>query len=223
MPIPTTHAIERTFIRDDVYHSLKYWVVNGDLAPGEKLKDKELAAQLGVSRTPVREALRKLEDEGLVVTSANRWTRVAEVSLEDADRIYPIILSLESLALKLAFPKLLNSHLEKMRKINQDFQQLLEGGEPHAIVSLDTEFHTIFIDAADNKELESILMNLKTKYQRIELAYFRLTQLSIKSVYEHRQIVDALENKDLDLALMALTQNWEASIAHLNSFKMGRS
>ena len=75
MPVPQTDVLSRTFIRDDVYVSLHDWIVRGELEPGEKLKDKELAAQLGVSRMPIREALRKLEDEGLVETAANRWTR----------------------------------------------------------------------------------------------------------------------------------------------------
>ena len=106
MPIPQTKILNRTFIRDDVYQSLREWIVRGDLEPGEKLKDKELAAQLGVSRTPVREALRKLENEGLVETSANRWTKVAPITIQDAERIYPIIQKLEELALILAFHKI---------------------------------------------------------------------------------------------------------------------
>ena len=125
MPIPQTQILDRTFIRDEVYKSLRKWIVRGKLEPGEKLKDKELATQLGVSRTPVREALRKLEDEGLVETAANRWTRVVPVTLEDAERIYPIMQKLEELALELAFPKIAVQHIQGMQNANNQLKEAL--------------------------------------------------------------------------------------------------
>ena len=213
MPIPQKQTVQRTFIRDDVYHSLKNWIINGILEPGEKLKDKELAAQLGVSRTPVREGLQKLEDEGLVETSPNRWTRVTPISLEDIEHIYPILLSLETLALKIAFSNLNDAHVKKMRALNHEFKRLLAMGDPQAVVEVDTEFHNVFITAAGNTELENILRNLKSKYKRIELAFFTMAPIFQTSYDEHEQLVDAIENNDLALALKALTQNWEASAA----------
>ena len=209
MPIPTTTPINRTFARDDVYHLLKQWIINGDLAPEEKLKDKELAAKLGVSRTPIREALRKLEDEGLIETSANRWTRVSTVSIEDMEHIYPIILSLESLALKTAFPLLTADHLQQMREANQTFKQRIEDNDPQGIVEAETEFHRVFIQAAGNLELESLLEGLKLKYKRIELAFFSTAKLSVTSFDEHAALIEALEKNNLDGALQALAKNWE--------------
>ena len=148
---------------------MKQWIINGDLAPEEKLKDKELAAKLGVSRTPIREALRKLEDEGLIETSANRWTRVSTVSIEDMEHIYPIILSLESLALKTAYPLLTADHLQQMREFNQTFKQRIEDNDPQGIVEAETEFHRVFIQAAGNLELESLLEGLKLKLSLIHI------------------------------------------------------
>ena len=213
MPIPTTQIINRTFIRDEVYHSLKHWIINGTLAPGEKLKDKELAVQLGVSRTPIREALRKLDDEGLVEAKANRWTRVTNISLADTKHIYPIISSLESLALQIAFPTLLSKEIEQMKEINSRFEDLMKGDDLYAIVNAETEFHQLFIKAAANQELENILENLKIKYKRIELAYFSQAHLFANSFAEHNKIIEALENRDLDAALNALAQNWKVPIS----------
>jgi DNA-binding GntR family transcriptional regulator len=81
MPVPpAANKLEKSLMRDDVYSRLRDWIITGTLEPGEKLRDADLAEQLGVSRTPVREALRRLEDEGLIETKQNAWTRVAPVT-----------------------------------------------------------------------------------------------------------------------------------------------
>ncbi|MEM9976774.1 MAG: GntR family transcriptional regulator [Cyanobacteria bacterium P01_D01_bin.2] len=217
MPIPQTDVLSRTFIRDDVYVSLRDWIVRGELEPGEKLKDKELASRLGVSRMPIREALRKLEDEGLVETAANRWTRVAPITLGDAETIYPIIQKLEELALELAFPKLSPQHIQKMQTANGDLKTALGQNNPHGAVVADTAFHQVLADIADNLELRAILNRLKAKYQRIELAYFSEASLLLASFEEHRMLLSALKTKNLDMAHRALARNWQASIERLRS------
>ena len=215
MPIPQIDVLNRTFIRDDVYVSLRDWIVSGELEPGEKLKDKELAAQLGVSRTPVREALRKLEDEGLVETAANRWTRVAPITVRDAENIYPIIQQLEDLALTLAFPHLSAQHLEAMKTANNDLKAALKQNNPHAAMVADTAFHQPLIDTANNLELTTLLDQLKTKYQRIELAYFSEADLLLASFKEHQLLVSAIKAQDLTAAHQALKSNWQSSIERL--------
>lgn len=215
MPIPQTGVLRRTFIRDDVYKSLREWIVAGDLEPGEKLKDKDLAAQLGVSRTPVREALRKLEDEGLVETSANSWTRVAPIALKDAESIYPIIQKLEELALTLAFPKMSAEHIRCMENANNKLQTALNSNNPNAAMLSDATFHQVFIDAAENTELSTILKQLKVKYKRIELAYFGNADSLLASFKEHQILIAALKTKNLEAANQALVRNWLASIERL--------
>ena len=215
MPLPETTVLSRSFMRDDVYQSLRKWIVSGELKPGEKLKDKELAAHLGVSRTPVRESLRRLEDEGLVETSPNRWTRVALVSRKDAENIYPIIQQLELLALSQAFPHITSEHVDTMRKLNNQLSDALEGGNAEEAADIDASFHQILIDTAGNAELGTILEHLKIKYHRIELAYFTSSEAMLASVEEHNMLVSALENRDLQGAQDALSQNWHASIERL--------
>ena len=215
MPIPQIKILNRTFIRDDVYQSLREWIVGGDLEPGEKLKDKELAAQLGVSRTPVREALRKLENEGLVETSANRWTKVTAITIQDAERIYPIIQKLEELALTLAFPKMSAQHIQRMQKVNDKLKAELNSNNTQAATIADVAFHQVFIDAADNPELSTILGQLKTKYQRIDLAYFSDAKLLLASFEEHQKLITALKAKDFESACQTLASNWLASIKRL--------
>ena len=215
MPIPQIEALSRTFIRDDVYISLRDWIISGALEPGEKLKDKDLATQLGVSRTPVREALRKLEDEGLVETAANRWTKVAPVALSDAENIYPIIQTLEKLALTQAFSHFSEQHLRTMTMANNNLKLALEQNDPHAAVMADAAFHQILTDAANNAELSHLLTQLKTKYQRIELAYFSQTSLLLASFTEHQTLISALKANNLEVAQQALIANWQGSIQRL--------
>lgn len=217
MPIPQVEALERVFMRDNIYRSLRKWIVEGNLTPGEQLKDKELAAQLGVSRTPVRESLRKLEDEGLVETAANRWTRVSPIAIEDAERIYPVVQKLEELALTLAFSKLSALHVQKMTAANERLRQVLESNDIFAAVQADESFHQTLIDVADNAELSALLKQLKTKYKRIELAYFSEANLLSASFEEHRELILAIEDKDLDAAIQALSSNWQASIERLKA------
>jgi DNA-binding GntR family transcriptional regulator len=215
MPIPDVEALNRMFIRDDVYQSLREWIVSGNLKPGEKLRDKELAARLGVSRTPVREALCKLENEGLVETAANRWTKVAPINLKDAEQIYPIIQKLEELVLTLAFPRLSSEHIEAMQKANDDLKAASNNQDPHAAMSADAVFHQTLIDLADNVELSSILAQLKLKYTRIEFAYFSNSDLLLASFEEHQLIITALKAKNFEAANQALNNNWQASIERL--------
>src|SRR5579862_8519687 len=102
LPVPTA-KLTRTLAREEVYGKLQGWVIDGTLAPSEVLHDARIAQLLGVSRTPVREALRRLEDEGFVQTALNRWTRVAPIDLVAALEVYSIIEVLEVFALEQAF------------------------------------------------------------------------------------------------------------------------
>ena len=220
MPIPNTSVLSRSFMRDDVYQSLRRWIVTGELKPGEKLRDKELAAHLGVSRTPVRESLRKLEDEGLVETSPNRWTRVSLVSREDAENIYPIIEQLELLALTQAFPLLTPQQVETMRSLNARLDDAIASCDTEKAADIDASFHKVLIDAAQNVELATILETVKAKYHRIELTYFSSVEFMSASVADHNQLIAALEARDLEAAKQALTQNWFASIDRLRALKL---
>src|SRR5262245_48159514 len=119
MPLPEpVSKLSRTLAREDAYDKLRAWIIDGTLKPQEGLNDREIGAALGVSRTPVREALRRLEDEGLVVTALNRWTRVAPLDLTRTVESYPIIEALEILALERAFPSLTPEDLRGLEEMN---------------------------------------------------------------------------------------------------------
>ena len=151
MPVPfKTKPFNRSFMREEVYKTLLTWIMEGELRPGEKLLDKELAESMGVSRTPVREALRRLEDKDLVESSANRWTRVSEVSIREPEKIYPIIWSLEELALSLAIERLTKDDFKKMDKANVALDNALYKENPVKASMADIRFHDVFIKRSDN-------------------------------------------------------------------------
>lgn len=216
MPLPdTVRPIERRLLREQVYATLRDWIIQGVLQPNEKVRDVELAARLGVSRTPVREALRRLEDEGLVRAEAHRWTRVAPLDPEDAHRIYPIIWTLEGMAVRLAGPALADEDLGEMAEANRRLARALQRGEAVDAWAADRDFHLVFVRRAGNPELLKILQGLKTKLRRLEAAYFGSSAAAEPSVAEHEEILAALARCDHARAAAAVEANWRNSLERL--------
>lgn len=218
MPVPENSAqISRFSMREEVYNTLLKWIMEGVLLPGEKILDKDLASRLGVSRTPVREAVRRLEDKELVVSSANRWTRVAEVSLKEPERIYPIIWTLEELALTQVFNDITTTDIKQMESINTMMTKAIQEKDPVKASWADVEFHRVYIAKTDNCHLISILNDLKVKYRRVEITYFRGSDYATNSLSEHDKILTALQDKNLKSALKQIRLNWQNSLARIRA------
>ncbi len=220
MPIPVkTIPINRSFMREEVYNTLLSWIMDGVLRPGEKLLDKELAENMGVSRTPVREALRRLEDKELVESSANRWTRVSEVSIKEPEKIYPIIWNLEELAISLAINHLTKDDFRKMEQANKKLEKALCEEEPVKASLADILFHDVFIQRSDNHHLITILQDLKIKYRRVEVTYFEGYASAKYSLEEHYRFLEALKSKDVVMAQSLIRSNWQNSLKRLKEIE----
>lgn len=218
MPIPTnTGALERPSAREQVHEALRGWIVEGNLKPGERLRDSELAQALGVSRTPVREALQRLEDDGFVETSASRWTKVAEVDRNQAIRVYPIIWDLEHSATLLAAPQLTDEYLDQMNQINRRLGRALEQDASVEASREDLEFHQVLVAASGHPELIVVLEDLKVKLRRVEIAYFGGGPSAGASVAEHDSVLEHLHNGDAYAAADAVVANWQGSLKRLVS------
>jgi DNA-binding GntR family transcriptional regulator len=212
MPVPdVVETIQPQLMREEVYLTIKRWIVDGALAPGEKVRDLQLAERLGVSRMPIREALNRLADEGFVEMAANRWTRVSPLNPEDAERIYPIIWSLERLAVRLAGPNLGDRGIDAMARSNARLRAALEAGEGVEASRADAEFHQAYINATGNSELVKILSGLKIKLRRLEIAYFGGSVVASRSIEEHELVIEALRRGDIERAADAVCQNWQQS------------
>jgi DNA-binding GntR family transcriptional regulator len=218
MPLPDSALkVPRTLARDDAYERLRGWIIAGTLRPGEVLRDQDIAAALGVSRTPVREALRRLEDEGFVETALNRWTRVAPLDFTRAAETYAVLEALEVLALELAFARLTAGDVQRLRAANRAMRQAAERQDPAAAVKADEEFHEVWTARADNRELLALIGQLRTKVRRVELAYFDAAARARVSFREHSAVIRAVGRRSLEDARAALRANWRGSVERFRS------
>jgi DNA-binding GntR family transcriptional regulator len=172
---------------------------------------------VGVSRTPVREALRRLEDEGLVETALNRWTRVAPIDIGKAAEIYAIVEALELFALETAIRRLTAQDLTRMREANQAMRRAAELQNPATAVIADESFHEVWIERANNGELSALLGQFRTKLRRVELAYFDAAARALSSFREHAAIIQALSGRSLPAARQAVRRNWRGSAQRLHA------
>ncbi|MEW9501719.1 GntR family transcriptional regulator [Jeotgalibacillus marinus] len=202
-------------MKDEAYNILRKWIMIGKLEPGAKLRNQDLSDTLGISRTPVREALLQLENDGLVVTKANRWTLVAPIDLESAKNIYSIVWSLESLALEQAFPRFSQADLEGLELLNEQLNKTMKVGDKIKALEIDNAFHDKIIEISNNSELPKLLASLKIKIQRIEIHYFSQNYARYATYNEHLQIIDTIKKQDLNSALQAIQNNWKNSLKRI--------
>ena len=213
MPVPSTaEPLTRRCLSDDAYVRLRDWIIDGTLAPGESLRDEALADALGMSRTPVRDALQRLENEGLVVTSSNRRTSVSPVTLKQARDIYPITATLEVYALRLALPQMDDAALGAMRDANAALSAALAAGNAGNATLADEAVHGGVIARCGNDELRALLVDLKAKVRRLECAFWGWEDRT-PSVRDHEELIAALAVRDLVEAEKVLARNWDRGLA----------
>lgn len=187
-------------LRELVFESLREAIIQGKLGPGERLMEIQLAEEMGVSRTPVREAIRKLELEGLVVMIPRKGAYVAGLSLKDIADVFEIRRALEGLAAELASERATDEELEEMERYLVKISEEIETGDVDKVVETDTGFHSLLYKASRNERLTQIINNLREQIQRS-----RTTSLSYPgrmkiAVEEHRKIVEAVSARDGELA-----------------------
>jgi DNA-binding GntR family transcriptional regulator len=173
MPIPlNAPAIDRRLLRDDVYQRLRDAIVDGSLAPGEQLRDAELAAWLGVSRTPVREALLRLAEAGLVIAQPGRSTTVSPLNVRDVREARDVVAAMHELAVREAVGSLTEAHLDAMRQAGDRFRAAIEKGDVEAALRADDELHGIPVTVAANRALTSVLDQFTPVVRRAERLRF---------------------------------------------------
>lgn len=210
MPVPKQPAVlVRENTRDKILNQLYAWLIDGTLKPGERLHDEELSAYFNVSRTPVREALQVLNQKQLVEVLPSRMTRVAPITIEEAERTFPLYAELQSIAVKFAYPHITNMSVQSLERLNT---QLKEAFASHASFSeiqrIDKDFHQTIIELADNKYLSNMIDELEIHIYRAENHFFAYKERSMNSVIDHQRIIDALKEHDLETAVQITYQNW---------------
>ena len=198
-------------LREVVCETLRDAIRKGKMKPGERLMESQLAEDLGVSRTPVREAIRKLELEGYVIMMPRRGTYVANLSIRDVNEVFEIRTSLDSLASGLAAERITDEELERLQRLLVAIGGYIEENDMDKIVECDTEFHDLLYQASRNSRLVGIIFNL-----REQLTRFRSTSMAFPgrlkaTLEEHRRIVEAIAQGDVAEARAAAEYHMEKS------------
>lgn len=187
-------------LREIVFTTMREAIINGDFKPGQRLMEVQLAEQMGVSRTPVREAIRKLELEGLVVMVPRKGAYVAGLSSEDVREVVEIRCVLEGLAAKLAAQKAASDDISKLESIIDNFEIAVKNKNVADLISYDSDFHEVIYRTAKNGKLIQMINGLREQVQRFRVAYFTQINNVDKLLIEHRNLLDAIINRDSELA-----------------------
>jgi DNA-binding GntR family transcriptional regulator len=209
MPVPAPAATpSRSLLRDDVYLRLRDAIVSGVLEPGEQLRDGELAAWLGVSRTPVREALLRLQQGGLVVARPGRSTTVATLDARAIRDAQAVVASMHELAVRQAVAQLTEADLDRMREANARFASALRANDVDAALAADDDFHAVPVASAANEALRSVLEQFTPSLRRLER--LRFGSLSGRgSVALHDRLVERCAAGDVDGAAATSYETWQ--------------
>jgi DNA-binding GntR family transcriptional regulator len=196
-------------LREEIHALLRERIVQGKLLPGSRLPDVQLAGELGVSRTPVREALLGLVREGLVESDPNRGFFVAGLSRAEVLEIYPIVWALECLALTSSGPPS-PAQIQSLRQINTEMAAAPD--DPLRRQELDVRWHQTLVAPCGNQRLIDLLADLKQLVRRYESVYMHDPSLAHVSIRDHTEILEALANKRTKLAGRLLERHWRAGM-----------
>lgn len=194
--------IESKPLREKIADKIRTDIIKGVYRNGERLVEPKLAKNLGISRTPIREALRQLESEGFIEIVPRRGAIVKELTIKDIDDLYAIKANLEGLAARQAVLNLTEEQIENLININKKFRDIAEKN-PHVTdeyLKDNIDFHNIFIAASDNVKLVDILEGLSKNFQRLKTMLVSDAGRAATAVVEHKKIIDAFVSKDPDLA-----------------------
>lgn len=208
MPVPTTQGVhKRSLLRDRAYDSLRDAIVDGTLAPGERLRDSELESWLGISRTPIREALLRLERARLVVALPGRSTLVAPVDQESTIGSQQVAASMHELAARLATPLLTTEDLDRLEEANTRFADAIEEHAVPEAIAADDDFHGVFVARSGNPVIPELLERVVPVLRRVERLRFA-TYGSRASVTQHAAIIAHARAADAEAAGRVSRENW---------------
>ena len=164
-------------LRDVVFNTLRQAILRGELKPGERLMEIQLANKLGVSRTPIREAIRKLELEGLVLMIPRKGAEVAEIT-----------------------EKITKEEIRELERVAKEFQQVVNSSDITEIAEVDVCFHDIIYTATDNQKLIQLLNNLREQMYRYRVEYLKRDGVFPQLIAEHEAIIRHIENNEKEKA-----------------------
>lgn len=182
-------------LKEQVYEYLKTQIQNRKLMPGDVINMDATSKMLGISKTPLRDALIQLEMEGFVVIAPRKGIYVNKLTLEDIREFYQMIGALEASAVMSAFPLISEKHIKKMKKLNEDMKNAIENNNFSLFYKNNLEFHDIYINLSNNKTMIKTLLNLKKRLYDFPGQDKWIKEWEIDSLKDHQFIIDSLEKK----------------------------
>ncbi|MGN0329223.1 MAG: GntR family transcriptional regulator [Lachnospira sp.] len=201
-------------LRDVVFNTLRQAILRGEMEPGERLMEIQLASKLGVSRTPIREAIRKLELEGLVVMIPRKGAEVAHITEKDMKDVLEVRSTLEELAVALACKNVTKERIDDLKTANRVFEASIVSKDVVDIVDADVSFHDIIYSMTNNQRLIQIINNLREQMYRYRLEYVKDARTHSILISEHNDIIRQLADCNVDEAKIVVRQ-------HINNQEKG--
>ena len=184
-------------LRDVVFNTLRKAILRGELKPGERLMEIQLANKLGVSRTPIREAIRKLELEGLVLMIPRKGAEVAQITEKNMQDVRK---ALEELSVQLACERITPEQVEEMKMAAEDFRKVLKSGDVTKIAEADVKFHDIIFAATNNQRLITLLNNLREQMYRFRVEYLKQKECYPQLLEEHDKLIALISGGEVEEA-----------------------
>ena len=183
-------------LRDVVFNTLRRAILRGELKPGERLMEIQLANKLGVSRTPIREAIRKLELEGLVLMIPRKGAEVAEITEKNLRDVLEVRCALEELAVQLACDRINQEEIHELHAAAARFEQMFDSDDITSIAQADEAFHDVIFQATDNERLIQLLNNLREQMYRYRIEYLKKKECYPQLIAEHEELITKITHHE---------------------------
>ncbi len=183
-------------LRDVVFKTLRKAILTGELKPGERLMEIHLANRMGVSRTPIREAIRMLELEGLVTMIPRRGAEVSQITFKGLEDVLEVRGALDRLAIELACDRISPQQLSDLKDAMLHFEKSIKTKNEKKIAKADVEFHDIIVEAGGNEKLAQMVYNLSEQVYRYRYECLKDASLHEELIAEHRKMYESIEKKD---------------------------
>lgn len=190
------NTIKRSTLHEELIDRIRQMIIEGVLDAGEKVPERELCEKLGVSRTPMREALKVLAADGLLTLQPNRGARVRAITLEELEEVFPLMGALEALAGELACKNITDEQIAAVRKSHQAMLVCFNNNDMPGYFQHNQQIHQAILDAAGNKTLKETYQSLAIRVRRARYLANMSQQRWQSAVDEHEIILSALENRD---------------------------
>ena len=202
-------------LRDVVFQTLRKGILHGELQPGERLMEIALSNRLGVSRTPIREAIRMLEQEGLVVNLPRRGAHVSQITLKDLKDVLEVREGLELTAVNLACERITEEQLERLYEASREFERGIRGMSLTDLAEADEKYHDIIYEATGNIRLNQLLNNLREQMYRYRVEYLKDEKIRYSLIKEHDDLWEALKAHEKTPARKVIRRHIERQMDHI--------